>query len=111
MVLIWNTFAKGSTDYCAILFAVDSILQIVLYSPLVFFFLNTVSSWFEPYNNNNNNTTLAMTTNSTLTTGESESFAVSISFWAVAKSVLIYLGIPFVMALLTRFGLIKLQGK
>jgi len=94
MVLIWNTLAKGSADYCAVLVAVNSLLQIILYSPLAYFYLNTVSSWIEP------------TSNTTSITN-----SVVISWMAVLKSVVIYLGIPFVFALITRFGLLKLRDK
>jgi ACR3 family arsenite transporter len=43
MVLVWNDLAKGDGDYCAVLVAFNSILQIVLYAPLSLFYINVVS--------------------------------------------------------------------
>jgi len=42
MVMIWNQLARGDTDYCAILVVVNSILQIVLYSPYALLFINVI---------------------------------------------------------------------
>ena len=43
MVLIWNDLAKGDTDYCAVLVAFNSILQMVLFAPLAVFYIKVVS--------------------------------------------------------------------
>ena len=43
MVLIWNDLAKGDPDYCAVLVAFNSILQIILYAPFAVFYINVVS--------------------------------------------------------------------
>jgi ACR3 family arsenite transporter len=55
MVLIWNTLSGGDSDYCTILVAINSILQIALFSPYAMLFMNIVSSWFDaPVNANIN---------------------------------------------------------
>ncbi|GAQ89538.1 arsenite transporter [Klebsormidium nitens] len=81
MVLIWNQLACGDTDFCAILVAFNSILQIVLYAPAVLFFLNVVSGG-----------------------------SVSVSFSTVAKSVALFLGLPLAAGFLTRLVLRKWRG-
>src|ERR1700733_13827373 len=43
MVLIWNDLAKGDGDYCAVLVAVNSVLQIILFAPFAVFYINIVS--------------------------------------------------------------------
>ncbi|KIM91942.1 hypothetical protein PILCRDRAFT_57518 [Piloderma croceum F 1598] len=77
MVLVWNQLAKGDGNYCAILVGFNSILQIVLYSPYALLFINVVG-------------------------GESQA-SVHVSYANVAISVLIYLGIPLVAGVITRF--------
>lgn len=88
MVLIWNTLSGGDPDYCAILVAINSILQIALFSPYAMLFINIVPSWFgaEPDN------------------------TINVDIWPVAQSVLIYLGIPLVAGAITRFSLRWLKG-
>lgn len=81
MVLIWNQLACGDTDFCAILVAFNSILQIVLYAPMVLFYLRVVSGG-----------------------------NVSVSFSTVAKSVALFLGIPLAAAFVTRVALRKWKG-
>lgn len=83
MVLIWNALAGGNNDYCAILVAVNSILQIVLFAPLAIFFLNVISD---------------------------ENDIAPISYSVVATSVAAFLGIPLGAAVITRFGLRFIAG-
>lgn len=83
MVLIWNALAGGNNDYCAILVAVNSILQIVLFAPLAIFFLNVISD---------------------------EHGIAPISYSVVATSVAAFLGIPLGAAVITRFGLRFIAG-
>ncbi|KAL6816348.1 sodium bile acid symporter family domain-containing protein [Trichoderma camerunense] len=83
MVLIWNALASGNNDYCAILVAVNSILQIVLFAPLAIFFLNVISD---------------------------ENDIAPISYSVVATSVAAFLGIPLGAAVITRFGLRFIAG-
>ncbi|EPB81121.1 ACR3 family arsenite transporter [Mucor circinelloides 1006PhL] len=88
MVLIWNTLSGGDENYCAILVAINSILQIALFSPYAMLFINIVPSWF----------------------GAPQDTAINVDIWPVAQSVLIYLGIPLVAGFITRFSLRWLKG-
>lgn len=74
--MIWNELAGGDAEYCAILVAVNSLLQMILYAPMAVFFINIIS-------------------------GESE--AQDISYSIVATSVAVFLGIPLGAAIVTRF--------
>ena len=87
MVLIWNQLARGDPEYCAILVAINSVLQIILYAPLALLFLVVISRQY---------------------TGEGESF--SLNYWDVCRSVFLFLGVPLVAAVLTRFVLLAIAG-
>ncbi|NIA24361.1 MAG: ACR3 family arsenite efflux transporter [Gammaproteobacteria bacterium] len=79
MVLIWNDLADGHREAAAVLVALNSLFQIVAYAVLGYFYLAVLPGW------------LGL-----------ETHMVSISIWAIAKSVLIFLGIPLVAGWLTR---------
>lgn len=79
MVLIWNDLACGHREAAAVLVALNSLFQIAAYAFLGYFYLTVLPGW------------LGLETHS-----------VSISMWAIAKSVLIFLGIPLVAGWLTR---------
>nr|ADP20965.1 arsenite transporter [Pteris vittata] len=83
MVLIWNDLAKGDADYCAILVAINSILQIILFTPVALLYLKVVS--------------------------RGKGFHVS--SWTVAKSVLLFLGVPLAAGVLTRLILMNAFGR
>ncbi|KAI0387936.1 arsenical-resistance protein ACR3 [Hypomontagnella monticulosa] len=83
MVLIWTGLAGGDGEYCAILVAINSILQMVLFAPLAVFFIRIISL---------------------------ESGPLDISYEVVATSVGTFLGIPLGAAMLSRFCLRALAG-
>jgi arsenite transporter len=88
MVIVWNTLAKGDNEFCAALIALNSVFQILLYSVYIYLFVTVIPRWLG------------------LSWGGQ---VIEISIWAVAKSVLIYLGIPFALGFLTRFILLKFK--
>ncbi len=88
MVLVWNQLARGSNEYAAGLVALNSLFQIAAYGFYAWLFITVVPQWLG----------LA---------GQS----IHVGVWQVVKSVLIYLGIPFLAGFLGRRGLIRLKGK
>ncbi|KZT26827.1 arsenical-resistance protein ACR3 [Neolentinus lepideus HHB14362 ss-1] len=85
MVMIWNQLAKGDADYCAILVVFNSLLQIVLYSPYALLFINILG-------------------------GQAKDKGINLAYGDVAISVLIYLGIPLVVGVITRYSVLVLTG-
>jgi len=89
MVIVWNELAEGDRELAVGLVAFNAVFQVLFYAPMIYLFITLGLNWL----------------------GLVKGLDVSISMGEAAKTVFIYLGIPFIGGVVTRFSLLKSKGR